>query len=170
MEEILHNLGIDWKLLIAQVINFAILFFILRKFVYKPILGILQKRREDIEKGIEFNKSADERLKSADAEKAETLKLAKEKALGIVTDAEATANARREEMLKEAGIKRDNVIAEARGIIDEHKNKMLEGVYSNAEGFLKLALEKVLGRMPTAERDAQLIKDALKEVKLVKNN
>ncbi len=170
MEEILHNLGIDWKLLLAQVINFFILFLILKKFVYKPILGIMQKRREDIEKGIEFNKSADERLKSADSEKAETLRLAKEKALGIVTEAESTANTRREEMLKEAGIKRDSVISEARGIIDEHKNKMLEGVYSNAEGFLKLALEKVLGRMPTADRDAQLIKDALKEVKLVKNS
>ena len=165
MEEILHNLGIDWKLLIAQVINFFILFLILKKFVYKPILGIMQKRREDIEKGIEFNKSADLRLQSADAEKAETLKLAKEKALGIVTEAESTANARREEMLKEAGIKRDSVIADARVIIDEHKNKMLEGVYSNAEGFLRLALEKVLGRMPTGDRDSQLIKDALKEIR-----
>lgn len=167
MEEILHSLGIDWKLILAQVVNFAILFFILRKFVYKPILGILRKRREDIEKGIEFNKSAEERLKSADSEKAGTIKAAKEKALGIVTEAESTANLRREEILKEAGIKRDSVIGEARTIIDEHKNKMLEGVYTSAEGLIKSGLEKVLGRMPASERDGQLIKDALKELKQV---
>ena len=163
----MHNLGIDWKLLIAQVINFAILFLILRKFVYKPILGILHKRREDVEKGIEFAKNAEENLRNADSLKNETIKVAKEKALGIVTEAESTANLRRGDILKEAEIKRDSVIAEARGIIDEHKNKMLEGVYTSAESLVKSGLEKVLGRMPASERDGQLIKDALKELKHV---
>lgn len=165
MEEILHNLGIDWKLLLAQVINFFILFFILRQFVYKPIVGILKKRREEIEKGLEFTKTAEENLRNADAIKLQTVKEAKEKALGIVSDAESTANARREEILKEAAAKRESVVGEAKIIIDEHKNKVLEGVYSNAEGFLRLALEKVLGRMSTADRDQQLIKDALKEIR-----
>lgn len=165
MEEILHNLGIDWKLLIAQVINFAILFIILKVFVYKPILGILNKRKQDIEKGIEFSKSAEERLKSADLEKAETLRAAKEKALAIVTEAEGAGNVRKSEILNEAQAKRDSMVSEAKVIIDEHKHKMLEGVYASAEGLVRAGLEKVLGRMPASERDQQLIKDALKELK-----
>ena len=38
MSELLSKLGIDWRLLIAQLINFLILLFVLRRFAYKPIL------------------------------------------------------------------------------------------------------------------------------------
>ena len=169
MEEILHNFGVDWKLLLAQVFNFFVLFFILRKFVYKPILTILRKRQHEIEKGIEFTKTAEDNLKNAGTIKEQTIKEAKEKALFIVTEAETAANVRKDEILSEAQVKRDSVIAEARVIIDEHKNKMLEGVYSNAEGFLRVALEKVLGRMPASERDAELIKEAVKEARHAKS-
>ncbi len=165
MQDILNSLGIDWKLLLAQAVNFAILFFILRQFVYKPILGVLKKRKEDIEKGIAFTKTAEENLKNSDAVKAETLKDAKTNALAIVTKAEAEAALRKDELIKDATVKRDAVLGEAKTIIEEHKNKMLEGVYASAEGLIKTGLEKVLGRMPASERDTQLIKDALKELK-----
>lgn len=165
MEEILHKFGIDWKLLLAQGVNFFILFFILKKFVYQPLLAVLHKRKREIEKGVEFTQKAEESFKSADAVKTATIAEAKNQALSIVTQAENSANVRKEEILTEAAAKRDGVIAEARGIIDEHKNKMLAEVHADAEGLLRLALEKVLRRMPPADRDASLIKDALAEAK-----
>ncbi|OGE83400.1 MAG: ATP synthase F0 subunit B [Candidatus Colwellbacteria bacterium RIFCSPLOWO2_01_FULL_48_10] len=170
MNEILDKFGVDWKLLLAQGINFFILFFILKKFVYGPIVSILRKRKTDIEKGIDFTRLAEENLKNADETKSATIKDAKDKALSIVAQAEASADLRKAEMLKDAAAKRDNVVAEARTIIDEHKGKMIEGAYSEAEGFLRLALEKVLGRMPVEERDRELIKDALKEARVITNN
>lgn len=165
----MHNFGVDWKLLLAQGLNFFILLVVLRQFVYKPILKVLKKRREDIEKGIEFTKNAEENLKNADLIKDKTVKEAKEKAYSIINDAEKSANLRKDEIIAEAEAKKTQVIGEAKVIIEEHKNQMLEGVYSNAEGFLKSALEKVLGRMSASDRDNQLIKDALREVKSVKN-
>src|SRR3989344_888148 len=42
-------LGIDGKLLTAKIVNFIILVFVLRKFVYQPLLGLLEKRRQTIE-------------------------------------------------------------------------------------------------------------------------
>ena len=49
--ELLGNLGINGKLFMAQLINFAILFFILRKFAYQPILKVLDERKDKIDKG-----------------------------------------------------------------------------------------------------------------------
>lgn len=161
----MHNFGVDWKLLAAQGLNFFILFFILRQFVYRPILGILKKRRHEIEKGLEFTRTAEENLKNAEAIKAETLKDAKANALALMTKAQNDANDRKDELIREATLKRDSVVGEAKVIIEEHKNKMLEGVYSSAEGLVKTGLEKVLGRMPASERDRELIKDALKELR-----
>lgn len=53
MNELLGKLGVDWRLLIAQLVNFVVLFFVLRKFLYRPVLGMLQERRARIMKGVE---------------------------------------------------------------------------------------------------------------------
>mgnify|MGYP001588456271 CR=1 FL=1 len=61
--ELISKLGIDWKLLVAQIVNFFILLFVLYKFAYKPVLEMLEKRSKTIEKGIHDAKASEERLK-----------------------------------------------------------------------------------------------------------
>lgn len=165
MVEILQNFGVDWKLLLAQGFNFLILFFILKKFVYGPIVSILHKRKADIEKGIEFTKKAQAELDNAEAMKEEKIKEARNNALSIITEAENLADKKKAEMLKEAEEKRDSIVADSNVIIEEDRNKMLEKVYSDSELFLRRTLEKILGNMPAGERDEELIKEALNQVK-----
>ena len=62
MSELFHNIGIDWKVLLAQIVNFAILLFVLKKFAYKPILKVLNDRRKKIEEAIERSKSVDQKM------------------------------------------------------------------------------------------------------------
>ncbi len=151
--------------MLAQGINFFILFIILKKFAYKPILGILHKRRADIEKGIEFTKTAQADLENANETKEKTIKEAKNQALSIITEAETSANSSRAEILKEAKESRDSIVEKADLIIEENRSKMLQGVYKNSESFLRTTLEKVLGGLPESERDGQLIKKALEETR-----
>ena len=47
MEDLIRQFGIDARILIAQIINFLVLFFLLRQFAYRPLLGLMQKRKED---------------------------------------------------------------------------------------------------------------------------
>lgn len=51
----MEQLGIDAKLLVAQMVNFLIIVFVLSKILYKPILTMLDKRRKEIEKRIAVN-------------------------------------------------------------------------------------------------------------------
>ena len=60
--EIFSKLGIDWRLLLAQVVNFLILLFVLRRFAYTPMLRFLEKRKNRIEKGLKEGKLATEKL------------------------------------------------------------------------------------------------------------
>jgi len=53
MAELFHALGIEWPILIAQVVNFAILLVVLWKFVYTPVMRLLDARREGVLKAIE---------------------------------------------------------------------------------------------------------------------
>ncbi len=51
--ELLQKLGVDWKLLLAQIANFAILLSVLTLFVYRPLLRVIDERRERIRKAME---------------------------------------------------------------------------------------------------------------------
>ena len=60
--ELLSNLGINGKLLLAQIVNFFILLYILKRFAYKPILKVLDDRKEKIEKGLRDAENAKDKL------------------------------------------------------------------------------------------------------------
>jgi len=58
----MNGLGIDWQLLIAEIINFVILLLILKRFLYKPFLRLLEQRRVKIEEGIKKAEEAEKSL------------------------------------------------------------------------------------------------------------
>ena len=60
--EALANLGIDWKLLLAQVVNFVVVLLVLRRFAYQPMLRLLDERTHKIEKGLADAESATRKL------------------------------------------------------------------------------------------------------------
>ena len=65
MAELLENLEIKWQLLAAQTVNFFILLFVLKKFLYKPMLKFLKERREAIEEGLKKVKEAVKIIKAS---------------------------------------------------------------------------------------------------------
>src|SRR3989339_692771 len=51
--ELLFQLGINWKLFLSQVVNFFILLLVLTFFVYKPLIRIIKERSKKIKEGLE---------------------------------------------------------------------------------------------------------------------
>lgn len=169
LSELIQHFGIDWKLLLAQAINFFVLLFILRKFAYQPIFAMLNKRRREIEKGLEYTQKAEAELHRIDEKREETLKEARGEALVIVTEAEAIAKNKKEEIVADANRKVEGIVADAKRAIEEQKAKLGEEAYRNAQDLVRTGIEKVLGKMPAGERDKHLIQEALGELKNIKN-
>ncbi len=165
MSELIKHFGIDWKLLLAQAVNFFILLVILKKFAYGPVLKMLKKRKGEIERGLNLTKEAEERIRQIGEEREEVLKEARSGALSLVSEAERTAKIRKEEIAQEAVKKAENIIFEAKRMIEEEKSKMGEEVYKDAKELMRLGIAKVLGKMPSEERDEEFIKEALRELK-----
>src|SRR3989338_7233599 len=63
---LIEQLGINWKLLLSQAVNFFILLLVLRFFVYKPLLIVIKERNKKIKQGLEKAEEADVRLKEVD--------------------------------------------------------------------------------------------------------
>lgn len=165
MQELLHNFGIDWRLLIAQAVNFFVLLFVLWKFAYQPVLNVFRKRREDIAKGLSDAREAGEHLAKVERIGEEKLNVARASALGIVNQAEVLGKQRKEEIVQEAVHKSEVIIAGAKRAAGEEQAKAQEQFYASAEDLIREGIAKVLGRMSAEKRDAELIRDALTALK-----
>ena len=64
--QLLFQLGIDWKLFLSQTVNFFILLIVLTFFVYKPLIKIIKERNQKIKEGLDKAEEADIRLKEVD--------------------------------------------------------------------------------------------------------
>lgn len=126
--EILTSLGVDWKLLIAQMVNFAILFYALHRLLYKPVTKALEARTAKIEKGLEDAKTAQERLQLSDITYKEMVGKAKHEAEKILEEASSLADQKRVETLKKTREEVKRVIAQAKARIELEKTQMVEDV------------------------------------------
>ena len=123
-------LGLNLGYLLVQVFNFLIVFIVLRAWVYKPILGLLDKRRTAIAQGLEdarvaaearahAEEEAREILAKAQSESAEKVREATERAevasREVLARVDEEASKAREAALAEAEVERDRILADMRG-------------------------------------------------------
>ena len=79
--EVLAKIGVDWKLLLAQVVNFLVLLWVLRRFAYRPMLEFLEKRTKRIESGLRDAKLATQKLSEIEAKERGVLEEARKAGL-----------------------------------------------------------------------------------------
>lgn len=68
MNELISTFGINWKIMVIQIVNFGLLLVALKAFVYGPVMDMIEKRRKTIEKGVRDAEAAAHKLKGADDE------------------------------------------------------------------------------------------------------
>src|SRR5258708_1593381 len=90
--EIIKNFGINPYLLGAQIINFLILFYLLKRFAFKPILQVLEKRRKEIQEGLQQAEEGRHALEKALEEEKKILKKAQTEAQKFLSDAKNQAD------------------------------------------------------------------------------
>lgn len=159
--EVLHKLGIDWKLLIAQGVNFLILLYILKRFVYKPMLAFLDERAGKIESGLQNADAANKRLIEAEKEHKKLLADAQKEARSIVEEALAVAKRRDEEQLEKTKIEVAALLASGQKNIAEERERALREAKQELGALVIMAAEKLVGVKVDAEKDSELIQKSL---------
>jgi F-type H+-transporting ATPase subunit b len=168
MQELVRQFGLDWKLLLAQVVNFLILLYVLKRFAYAPLIAMLNKRRIAIEEGVRASELAKKRLADATTTRDEIMLKAEAASLDIVSQAEDIAKTQAQTILESAEQKGNHIIAASRKKIEEDRLKLEEDVLEHAVSFIKQGLVATIGRMHPTERDEVLIKDALRALTTIK--
>ena len=164
MDEIIKAFHIDWRLMLAQIVNFAIVIFVLWKFAYKPILKIMGERSERVAKGLRDAEESERKLKSADEEKENILKQASERSQAIVEEVNANTENLRKEKLEKTGAEAQKIIAQAKEQIQAERSKMLSELKRELGELVVLASSKITKEKIKPEVNDELINQALDEL------
>ena len=144
MEGILNTFGIDIRLIVIQLVNFALLLVALWYFLYKPVLNMLATREEKIAAGIKDAEAAAAVRENAETEKKEILSAAHKEAEEVGARAKAFADEKTVTLLDEAKEKAESVVREAQSKGELLKQQAQKESEEEIAKLAVLAAERVL--------------------------
>jgi F-type H+-transporting ATPase subunit b len=144
MNQLFSAFGIDWRLLIIQGINFAVLLSALSYFLYKPVMKMIDDRREKIAEGVRLAEAAEGRLAEATAEGQGLVGAAAREAEGLVAAARTRADEKSAELLHAAEARADLLLQDATARGEELKRQALQSSEKEIARTAMLAAEKIL--------------------------
>ena len=161
-KDLLSALGIDWQLLIIQIVSFLILLFVLKKLVYPSLLKAIDERQASIEASVEAAKDAQIAAEKAGEMTDEKLSEAKESAAYIISTAQKEAAVLLEDAEVRASKKADHLIQQAEARLATDIAEAREMLRKEVVGLVAQATEVVIGEKLDSKKDAALIERALK--------
>ncbi|MED5586428.1 MAG: F0F1 ATP synthase subunit B [Verrucomicrobiota bacterium] len=146
---IFEKFGVNWPKFLAQVLLFLIVYMILSKFAFKPILAILEERKQRIADSEENLKRIAAELEEADLKKGEIISEANARAERLVSEARESADALAEKKRNEATAEAAQIIAKAREAGELEKNQAMAELKRDFGRLVVDTTGKVTGKVLT---------------------
>lgn len=163
--EIVKNFGLDPILLGAQIFNFLIVFFILKKFLYKPVLNVLKKRQITIKEGLKQAEDARIRLEKVVIEEKNILRNAQLQSKKIIEDARLESVGIARQMNIEAKKQTEKLLSDTKEQITRESIETEKRLALSTSKLAVTFLEKALKEFFSPKEQAEVISNALKEIK-----
>lgn len=163
--EVLGTLGINWKLFLAQLVNFGIVLFIFWKWVVKPLGKTLTDRTEKIEQGLKNAEYTDSEKKKFEDWKIHEMKKVRTEADHVLRTTTDMANKIKQETIVEAQVQANKVLDQAKTSIESEKVQMLKEVKHEIATLVVAASEKILRTKLDPKKDQELINDSVKQIR-----
>ncbi len=144
MDSIISTFHIDWKIIIAQAINFAVVFVVLYLFALKPLGKLMAERTEKIAKGINDAKSNAVMLEKTKKEYEEIISRARAEANKVFQDGKKEAEIKKTLMLEDAKNQVALIIQNGKKTLEVEKVKTVEEARKEIVNLAMLAAEKIL--------------------------
>lgn len=165
--ELLFQLGIDWKLFLSQAVNFFILLGVLTFFVYKPLIKVIKERSAKIKEGLDKAEEANVRLKEIDVIGKGKIHEAEQKGIEIIKATEVKAKQLDKENQEKSERKQKEVNELLKASFAKQQEEAKAKVLAEAGELVKKAIIKTVQLNPD-EIDNALIKKAVAELKAEK--
>lgn len=158
---IFEALGIDAKVMIFQFVAFGILVFILAKWIYPPILAMLDRRDKTINDSLKAAKDANEKSEKAREDISKQLKAARDEANDIVAAAREQSTQMIVDSEKDAERRAESLVSAARAQLDRDVEAARKALRDETVSLVSLAAEKIISQKVDSAKDEKIIEQAI---------
>jgi F-type H+-transporting ATPase subunit b len=144
--KIMHDFGISVPFLLAQIVNFLIVAFILWKFAFKPVLATLDERQRKIADGLRYADEMKAKLEATQQQTAALLKQASTDASRIVDEARRASKDFLDRQTQETAAKVNDMLAKGRQALELEQRKMMADARTEIARLVVVTTERVLAK------------------------
>jgi F-type H+-transporting ATPase subunit b len=163
-ERIVTTFGVDWPHLLAQVVSFCIVCLVLYRYAYRPILKMLEVRREQIAQGLANAERIKAELAQTEAQRQEVMARANAEANKFIEEARAAASRIQEQETQKAIAAAEQILAKAREAAAQDHARMLAELKREVGRLVVQATATVVGKILTPEDQRRLAEETAKEL------
>ncbi len=157
----MEKLGINATWLLAQVINFGLLLFILWRFAYKPVLGMLNARKQKIQESLEYAEKVKADAAAQQKEFERKLEETRRETQAAAAAAAQVSEKEREAILAQARADARKMIDQAREQIEYERKQMLSELRGEVVRLSMLATQKVVSASLDENAHRRLVNEFL---------
>lgn len=157
-------LGIDYKLIIGQIVNFLILLVILRVFLYKPIVKMLDERRQKIAESVASSKKIEQNLAQTEIKTRQILEEARTKASKIIDEAGKISKAEKDKIILSSQIQAEGIIQSAKDEARRIQAQITIEAKKEIGKIVIIALNKIVNDELSESQTKELVARAIKKI------
>ncbi len=164
------SLGINLPLLVVFCVNFIILFVLLRMFLYKPVLKVLDERAQRTKEAMELAEATKQEYGEARAEVQKQIEKGRQEAQTLITQAMQLGERLKEESRQEATKQAQVILERTRIELGAEREKIVEDLRREFVSIAILAAEKVIKETLDKEKHRKLIEETLQRSAVLKKS
>jgi F-type H+-transporting ATPase subunit b len=165
MEDLIKTFYIDWKLLIAQLVNFFLVLGVLWRFALKPLQKVMNDRSNEIELSLRQAKEIEQKLKETDQSKIETILQAKKESQIIIEQASKEATSLREKKINELKQEMEKIVLQTKASLASEKEQMLRETKAEVTDLVIAVSSKILEKNIDLQQNKKFIEQVVDSVR-----
>ncbi len=162
----MEKLGINLNYLIAQIVNFGIMLFLLNRFLYKPVLNMLETRKNKVRESLAEADRVRQEAAEAQERYQRELEAARRESQEAIQKAMQASERLREEILEKARQEAEEIKARAREEAEREREQILSSARDQIAELVILATERLVGQAVDEKAHHQLIEDVLNQLEV----
>lgn len=161
IQQIASTFGVDWPHLLAQVVSFSIVCILLHRFAYKPILKMLEQRRQQIAQGLADTERIKAELAQAEVKGHEIVLQANAQATTLIEEAHKAAARVQQQETQKAIAAAEQVLIKAREAAAQERARMLAELKQEVGQLVVLTATNVVGKILTNEDQRRMAEETV---------
>jgi len=164
VQQIANTFGVDWSHLVAQIISFGIVCILLQRFAYKPVLTMLEQRRQQIAQGLADTEKIKAELARTEIQRHEVMLQADAQATKLIEEARAAAARLLEQETQKAISTAEQIIVKAREAAAQEHALMFVELKREVGRLVLQTAARVTGKLLTPDDQRRLAEETTRQL------